>query len=202
MPRIAPAIELNPVTKATLDHLVRSPSTPQGLALRSRIVLAAASGQANQEIAISLRIPEVTVGKRRRCFASKGLDGLQDARRSGRPLKHGQEVLQRLQARTCQQPDYYSRWSVRTLAADLGLPPSTVHQMRVDSDLQPHRIRTLTFSPDPDFEAKLLDIVGLYFKPAGERAGAVRGRKDRYPGLRPDPAPVAVERQEAAELDQ
>jgi hypothetical protein len=44
---------------------------------------------------------------------------------------------------------------------ELGLPPSTVHQMLVASGLQPHRIRTLTFRPDPDFEAKLLDIVGL-----------------------------------------
>lgn len=165
MPRVAPTIELNSMMKATLDHLVRSRSTPQGLALRSRIVLAAAGGQGNQEIAAMLGIPAVTVGKWRRCFASKGLDGLQDGPRPGRPLKHGQEVLQRVQARVCQQPDYYSRWSVRTLAEDLGLPPSTVHQMLVDSDLQPHRIRTFTFSPDPDFEAKLLDIVGLYLNP-------------------------------------
>lgn len=165
MPRVAPAIQLNPVTESTLNHLVRSPSTPQGLALRSRIVLAAAAGQANQQIATVLRVPEVTVGKWRRCFVAKGLDGLQDAPRSGRPLKHGREVLQKVQNRVCQQPEFYSRWSVRTLARDLGLPASTVHQMLVASDLQPHRIRTFTFSPDPDFEAKLLDVVGLYLNP-------------------------------------
>src|SRR5713226_7904484 len=72
---------------------------------------------------------------------------------------------EKVQTRVCQQPQHYSRWSVRTLAADLQLPPSTVHQMLVASDLQPHRIRTFTFSPDPDFEAKLLDIVGLYLNP-------------------------------------
>jgi transposase len=165
MPRIAPAIELNPVSKAALEHLIRSPSTPQGLAIRSRIVLAAASGQRNEQIASALQIPEVTVGKWRRCFASKGLDGLQDASRSGRPPKHGPEILRGVQTRVCQQPEHYSRWSVRTLAQDLGLPASTVHQMLVASDLQPHRIRTFTFSPDPDFEAKLLDIVGLYLNP-------------------------------------
>ena len=165
MPRTPAAIELNTITKATLDHLVRSPSAPQGLALRSRIILAAATGQANQQIAAALRIPEVTVGKWRRCFAAKGLDGLKDAARSGRPPKHSPEVLQKVQTRVCQQPQHYSRWSVRTLAADLQLPASTVHQMLVASDLQPHRIRTFTFSPDPDFEAKLLDIVGLYLNP-------------------------------------
>jgi len=67
-----------------------------------------------------------------------------------------------VQNRACQQPEHYSRWSVRTLAEDLKLPRSTVHQILVASHLQPHRIRTLTFSPDPDFEAKLLDIVGLH----------------------------------------
>jgi len=165
MPRVALTVALNPVTKATLEHLVRAPSTPQGLALRSRIVLAAAAGQPDQQIAAALQIPAVTAGKWRRCFASKGLDGLQDAPRSGRPPKHGPEILQRVQMRVCQQPKYYSRWSVRTLAEDLGLPASTVHQMLVASDLQPHRIRTFPFSPDPDFEAKLLDIVGLCLNP-------------------------------------
>jgi hypothetical protein len=67
--------------------------------------------------------------------------------------------------RACQKPPHYSRRSVRTLAGDLGLPRSTVHQILVASHLQPHRIRTFTFSPDPDFEAKLLDIVGLYLNP-------------------------------------
>jgi transposase len=165
MPRTAVAIELNTITKAALGHLVRSPSTPQGLALRSRIILAAATGQSNQQIAATLGIPEVTAGKWRRCFSAKGLDGLEDAPRLGRPPKHGQEVLQRVQTRVCQQPERYSRWSVRTLAEDLKLPASTVHQMLVASGLPPHRIRTFTFSPDPDFEAKLLDIVGLYLNP-------------------------------------
>jgi transposase len=148
-----------------LRQLVRSPSTPQAVALRSRIVLAASEGQSNQQIAAALRIPEVTAGKWRRAFATSGIDGLQDAPRAGRPPKHGPEVWERIQTRACQQPEAYSRWTVRTLARDLKLPPATVHDVLVASDLQPHRIRTFTFSPDPDFEAKLLDIVGLYLHP-------------------------------------
>jgi putative transposase len=165
MPRVAPAVLLDPTMKATLDQLVRSPSAPQGLVQRSRIVLAAAAGKSNQQIAGELQMPEVTVSKWRRCFVSQGLEGLHDAPRSGRPAKHGPEIVQRVQNRACQQPEHYSRWSVRTLAQDLKLPRSTVHQILVASDLQPHRIRTFTFSPDPDFEAKLLDIVGLYLNP-------------------------------------
>jgi len=162
---VAPAISLTEPTKATLDHLVRSPTTPQNLVQRSHIVLAAAAGKSNQQIAAELMLPEVTVSKWRRCFASQGLDGLRDAPRSGRPVKHGQEIIQRVQNRVCQQPEHYSRWSVGTLAKDLKLPRSTVHQILVSSNLQPHRIRTFTFSPDPEFETKLLDIVGLYLNP-------------------------------------
>jgi len=165
MPRVAPAITLNAVTESTLQHLVRSPSTPQGLALRARIVLDAASRQSNQEIAAALRVPQVTVGKWRRGFAEKGLDGLQDGPRPGRPRRHDRETWQRVQTRVCQQPEFQSRWSVRTLAKDLHLPSTTVHEILVASGLQPHRLRTFTFSPDPDFEAKLLDVVGLYLNP-------------------------------------
>jgi len=165
MPRVAPVITLNAETDTMLRQLVRSPSTPQALAVRSQIVLAASEGRSNQQIAGALRLPEVTVGKWRRAFAASGLDGLHDAPRPGRPPKHSAEVWQRIQTRVCEQPDAYSRWSVRTLARDLGLPPSTVHEALVSARLYPHRVRTFTFSPDPDFEPKLLDIVGLYVHP-------------------------------------
>jgi transposase len=135
------------------------------LALRSRIVLAAADGANNQQIAAELKIPTVTVGKWRRSFAIDGLEGLRDAPRSGRPLKHDADTRHKVQTRVCQQPEDQSRWTVRTLAAELELPASTVHAMLRAAKLRPHRIRTFTFSPDPDFEAKLLDIVGLYLNP-------------------------------------
>ena len=144
---------------------MHSPTTPQSLALRSRIVLAAADGSNNQQIAAALKIPPVTVGKWRQAFAVHGIEGLRDAPRSGRPLKHDSDIRHKVQTRVCQQPDDQSRWSVRTLAAELGLPSSTVHAMLVAARLRPHRTRTFTFSPDPDFEAKLLDIVGLYLNP-------------------------------------
>jgi len=165
MPRVAPIITLDSATDKMLQHVIGSSSSPQGLALRSRIVLAASTGQSNQQIAATLQVPEVTVGKWRRAFATAGIDGLQDAPRAGRPPKHGPEVWARIQARACEQPEAYSRWTVRTLARDLQLPAATVHDVLVASGLQPHRIRTFTFSPDPDFEAKLLDIVGLYLHP-------------------------------------
>jgi transposase len=165
MPRVAPFVTLSPEDHSKLKRWVRAGSSAQALALRSRIVLAAAEGKSNQEVAATLSLPQVTVGKWRRAFAAHGLDGLRDAPRSGRPVKHSPEVWEKVQHRVCQQPEFQSRWSVRTLAQDVGLPSSTVHGILTASPLQPHRIRTFTFSPDPDFEAKLLDIVGLYLNP-------------------------------------
>ena len=165
MPRVAPRVILDSMQEAQLQSWVKAPSTPQSLALRSRIVLAAARGESNQQIGREVGVPEITVSKWRRRFAAHGVDGLRDAARSGRPVKHGPEVWQKVQHRVCQQPKFQSRWSVRTLAREVGLPSSTVHGMLVTSGLEPHRLRTFTFSPDPDFEAKLLDVVGLYLNP-------------------------------------
>ncbi len=165
MPRVAPSISLDRMQQAQLEQLVKAPSTPQSLVLRARIVLAAADQHSNQEIAGTLAIPEITASKWRRRFARLGWEGLQDAPRTGRPPKHGPAVWEKVQRRACQQPESQSRWSVRTLARELRLPSTTVHTILVNSHLQPHRSRTFTFSPDPDFEAKLLDIVGLYLNP-------------------------------------
>ena len=165
MPRVAPKIILDSMQESQLQSWVQAPSTPQSLALRARVVLRASEGESNQQIAWGLGLPQITVSKWRRRFVACGLDGLLDAPRSGRPVKHGAEVWQKVQHRVCQQPKFQSRWSVRTLAREVGLPSSTVHSMLRASGLQPHRLRSFTFSPDPDFEAKLLDIVGLYLNP-------------------------------------
>jgi transposase len=165
MSRSAPAIVLNPATRTTLNSWVQATSTSQALALRSRIILEGAAGRSNQQIVSDLKVPEVTVGKWRRSFALWALEGLHDAPRSGRPPKHDAEVWRKVQTLACQQPKSQGRWTVRTLAREVGLPHSTIQVILNASELQLHRIRTFTFSPDPEFEAKLLDIVGLYLNP-------------------------------------
>ena len=151
--------------EAQLQAWVQAPSTPQRWALRARVVLRASAGESKQQIALGLGVPQISVGKWRRRFAAQGLEGLGDAPRSGRPVQHGPEVWQRVQRRVGQPPKFQSRWSVRTLAREVGLPSSTVHQMLRASGLQPPHLRTFTCSPDPDCEAKLLDMVGLYLHP-------------------------------------
>src|SRR5258707_12894453 len=103
---MALAIKLDSQTRMPLDKFVASPSTPQSLVLRSRIVLAAADGSNNQQIDAALKIPPITVGKWRRPFARDGVEGLRDSPRSGRPPKHDAETRRKLQTRVCQQPEH------------------------------------------------------------------------------------------------
>jgi hypothetical protein len=140
MPRVASAILLDTVTETKLRSLVRAPSTAQALVRRAQIVLSAAEGLSNQQIAALLGMPPVTVGKWRRRFALSGLEGLRDDPRPGRPYKHNPEVWWDLQSLVLEKPPgSQGSCSVRSLAREIGLPRSTVHEMLVASRLLRHR---------------------------------------------------------------
>ena len=129
MSRVAPAIHLDPGEKTELMRVARAPSTPQALAQRARLVLYAARGYANQRIARALRLTPATVGKWRTRFAFFGLPGLRGYP-SGRPIKYGPEAMDQLRRLLSQPPpDGMKRWSVRSLARELEMPRSTVHDM-------------------------------------------------------------------------
>src|SRR5260370_40389423 len=104
MARSAPAILLDAATRSKLNGWVQAASTPQALALRSRIILEAAAGRTNQQVASNLEVPEVTVGKWRRSFPLQELEGLDDAPRSGRPPKPDAGMWQQGQTLACPQP--------------------------------------------------------------------------------------------------
>ena len=130
MPRTAPRIDLTESDRADLERLARSPHTPQGLATRARIVLAAAEDLSNQAIAEKLHVSEATASKWRRDFKYWGIPGLTDRRRRGRPRKYGQKTEEQLKYWVrYQPPDGKRRWTVRALAAFLDLPASTVHDI-------------------------------------------------------------------------
>ena len=130
MARVAPRIHLTPEVQAELQRISRAPSTPQALGWRARIVLAAAQGYSNRQIAEWLHLTAATTGKWRGMFALHGLDGLTDWRRSGRPTKYGPEVWKKLRTLLRQPPPGpKGRWTLRSLARALGLPRSTVHGM-------------------------------------------------------------------------
>lgn len=140
MPRVAPAIPLDTDNLAELQRLARAPSTSQALALRVRLVLAAAKGLSNKQIAANFHVSANTVSKWRTRFALYGLSGLTDYEHSGRPTKYLPEVRNRLRQLLRQPPPTgKEHWTVRGLARELGIPKSTVHGLLVRQGVQSRR---------------------------------------------------------------
>jgi transposase len=140
MPRVAPEIALPPLAQVELERLARAPSTPQAVALRARLVLSASQGLSNQRIAADFRVTPNTVGKWRTRYALHGVDGLTDYQHPGRPPKHGPEVHKKLRRLLRQPPPSGAeRWTVRGLAEQLGMPPSSVHDILVATGFESRR---------------------------------------------------------------
>ena len=166
MSRIAESLMLNSDQISHLETLLRRNTLEQRVAKRCRVLLLAAEGVSNVEIGTKLDMHRNGVRKIRNRFIEVGLDCLEDAARSGKPLIHTAQTKQRIVTTVCGSPPKgLSRWSTRSLASKLKLSKSFVHGVLVEHDLHPHRLRTFNFSPDPMFEEKLLEVVGLYMNP-------------------------------------
>src|SRR6516164_9568743 len=157
--------------RTTLERWSRGRSTQARLVTRARIVLAAAQGKENKDIAAELGISRGAVARWRDRFAAAGVAGIkQDARRGGRPPKERQDLVRRIIEMTTQQtPANATHWSTRTLAKALGTNPALVNRVWRANGLKPHLCHTFKVSNDPRFAEKLLDVVGLYLDPP-ERA--------------------------------
>lgn len=164
--RTAPRIELEETERGELEGLVRRGMTAQAMALRARIVLGCAEGLESKQVAARLGIAPNTVGKWRRRFAAQRLDGLYDAPRSGAPRMIGDERIEAVIVATLEStPADATHWSSRGMAKASGLSVSSVQRIWRAFGLQPHRMETFKLSTDPDFIAKVRDVVGLYMSP-------------------------------------
>jgi transposase len=167
---VAVQIVLSADEREQLESWTRRRTSAQALALRSRIVLAAADGVTNSEIAERLGISRPTVTKWRSRFATERLDGLVDEPRPGRPRTVTDEHVDEVIVKTLEStPKDATHWSTRSMAAEVGLTQSAVHRIWRAFGLQPHRQDTWKLSKDPQFVAKVRDVVGLYLDPP-ERA--------------------------------
>ncbi len=165
--RRACVITLTEAVRATLERFSRSRSTEARLVERARIVLLAAEGRENKDIATELGITRATVGRWRDRFAEQGIAGIEkDAPRGGRPPKARDDLARKIVAMTTRQkPDHATHWSTRTLAEALGTNHSMVSRVWKANGLKPHLSRTFKVSNDPNFAEKLIDVVGLYLDP-------------------------------------
>lgn len=160
-------IVLSDVERETLERWARRPTTGQALAMRCRIVLGAATGATNQQIAAEVGCNPTTVGKWRTRFATKRLDGLLDEPRPGQPRKITDEVVEDVIVTTLEEtpPDGSTHWSTRSMADRVGLNQTAISRIWRAFGLKPHRVEDFKLSTDPQFIDKVRDIVGLYLNP-------------------------------------
>lgn len=163
-------IELSEQERAQLESWARRRSSAQALAQRCRVVLLASEGLNNTEIAARLGVHRPMVRKWRSRFAEFRLDGLIDEPRPGKPRTISDEQVEQVIVKTLEStPKDATHWSTRSMAAEVGLTQSAVHRIWRAFGLQPHRQETWKLSKDPQFVAKVRDVVGLYLNPP-ERA--------------------------------
>jgi len=167
--RKATAIMLSQESRDYLLSLVRSRSVPQALARRAKIVLLAADGQSNQEIAREVGLCRASVGLWRNRYVKQGLMGLYDELRPGGPRSIDDEKIQLLIDKTLKsKPKGSTHWTVRSVAKETKLSKSTVQRVWSAFGIQPHRQKHFKLSTDPFFVEKVRDIVGLYLNPPEE----------------------------------
>ena len=166
MPRIAQALELKKGDREELELISREHSREHREVQRAKVILLASEGISNTQISSQLGVHRNQVILWRSRYQEEGLSGLQDRQRPGRPTSIGEDDVQKvIRTVCCAPPKYVSRWTVRSLAKELKISKSEIHRILQFCDLHPHRLRTFNFSPDPQFEEKLLEVVGLYMNP-------------------------------------
>ncbi len=157
---------LSSETRDQLQSIERSPSMPQALARRASIVLMAAKGMSNSEIAQKLKLSRPTVGLWRERFLAQGLVGLYNELRPGAPRSIKDEQIQGLMHKTLEtKPEDGTHWSCRSMASVTKLSKSSVQRLWSAFGVQPHRQKHFKLSTDPFFVEKVRDIVGLYLSP-------------------------------------
>lgn len=162
--RVAAAIVLTDEERAELKNLVRSKLTSVRLSQRVRIVLLAADGLQNKDIAEQLSIGRVQVSRWRERYAKSRLAGIErDLPRGAPPAKV--DVARLIELTTQSKPEAATHWSTRKMATVLGVSAASVSRHWQAHGLKPHIVRGFKVSRDPNFIEKLEDIVGLYMSP-------------------------------------
>jgi transposase len=165
--RIAPPVVLSEQQRTTLETIARGRSIPARLVERARIVLRAAEGLQDSQIAELLSIPRQKSARWRKRFLTLGIAGLEkDAPRPGRPASISAHVIRDVVTKTTQtRPANATHWSTRSMARAAGISEASVRRIWKLHGLKPHRLESFKLSNDPLFAEKLADVIGLYLNP-------------------------------------
>jgi transposase len=153
--------------REALTVLSRSSTAAHRQVQRAKVVLLAADGVANSQIAATVGVTPVTVRAWRTRFAQEGLAKFSVVR-EGRGRKPGispEKVEEIVRLTQHEKPPGETHWSCRSMARQVGVSPATVQRIWSGRGLKPHLVKTFKLSNDPLFEEKLIDVVGLYLNP-------------------------------------
>ena len=193
--RVAPPVTLDNTQRNTLQQWARSRSLPARQVERARVVLLAAEGKTDLEIAAGLKGSNQEAARWRKRFLQFGLAGLlKDAPRPGRKPAISTKVKEELIRKTTQsKPVNATHWSTRTMAAEMGVSEATVRRIWHAHGLKPHLVETFKISKDKHFAEKLEDIVGLYLNPPEHAIVICVDEKSQIQGLDRNPTRLAAE---------
>jgi transposase len=167
MPRVMACLALSEDQERQIQQWLVALGTPQQVALRCRIVLAAGRGESEASIAAKLDVNRKTVRLWRERFIQDGLESLWEiAPGRGRKATYDADRVKAVIDATLQsKPKGHTHWSCRLMAASQGVSKSTVSNLWRSHNLKPHQTKTFKLSRDPKFLEKLTDVVGLYLNP-------------------------------------
>jgi transposase len=167
MPRTSPTLSLAEAEREQLEQWVAAHGTPQQVALRCRIVLAAAAGETNLQIGTACQIDVKTVALWRGRFMQRGPEGLWEiaSGRGRKPTYSARKIKAIVQATLLSKPVGMTQWSCRQMAQVQGVSKSTISTIWRSHNLKPHRVKSFKLSRDARFLEKLTDVVGLYLNP-------------------------------------
>jgi putative transposase len=145
----------------------RSTSLDYRYVVRAKLVLLLAEGKTYDDIKDCLEVGKTAIAKWKRRFIEKGLEGLKDAQRSGKPRVYTEVDRARVVQKACEKPEGgYTSWSQRRIAKELKMSQSTVHAILKEHALRPHKVDYWCGkSTDSEFESKMLNVIGLYMNP-------------------------------------
>ena len=150
-----------------LEQMLRQTTLPQAIARRARVILAVADGHRYSQIGAGLGVTDRFIARWKRRYVEGGILALADAPRPGRGHGLSPEMEAKILHTTLKTrpPQPLTHWTTRRLGKKLGVSHNTVALVWRRASLQPHRVERYTESPDPDFERKAADIIGLYLHP-------------------------------------
>lgn len=167
MSRVAKPVVLEQSDRLKLTSLAQGSATPHRLVMRARIILCAADGNSDRDIARMLRTSEPTVRSWRARFRSEGVAGIEaDRPRSGRPANLTEAQIKLVVEKTLHtKPPDSTHWSTRSMSDATGLPRMAIQRIWSAHKIKPHLVRRFKLSNDKRFVEKLRDVVGLYMSP-------------------------------------